>query len=115
MNMPLPWFVVGLILLLFACIGLAFSQPVGPILPPSQPPQATIVPNTTPVPSLGILVPTTPDGTATVGGLPTCTAGTIGNVLYVTDASSPTYNATLAGGGTSFALAVCNGTAWVAH
>lgn len=51
----------------------------------------------------------------TVGTLPTCNAGSSGELAYVTDATSPTYNATITGGGTIPALALCNGTNWTAH
>lgn len=51
----------------------------------------------------------------TVAALPSCVSATRGLMEYVTDASSPTYNATLTGGSTTVALAVCNGTAWTAH
>lgn len=54
-------------------------------------------------------------GTFTVGGLPTCNAGAAGSITYVTDATAPTYNATLTGGGAIRALAMCNGTNWTAH
>jgi len=58
----------------------------------------------------GIVVPNT-----VVGSLPTCNAGAKGQMWGVTDASSPTYNATLTGGSSTYALAVCNGTNWTAH
>lgn len=48
----------------------------------------------------------------TVGALPPCNAAEAGYLLAVTDASSPTFNATLTGGSTTFALALCNGTVW---
>ena len=51
----------------------------------------------------------------TVASLPTCNSGEEGTLYYVTDATSPAYNATLTGGGTVFALAACNGSAWTAH
>jgi hypothetical protein len=53
--------------------------------------------------------------TFTVSGLPTCNASSKGQLAYVTDASAPTFNATLTGGSTTVALAFCNGTAWTAH
>ena len=51
----------------------------------------------------------------TVGGLPTCDNNTNGAIRYVTDASSPSWNATLSGGGSTRVLAVCNGSNWTAH
>jgi len=51
----------------------------------------------------------------TVATLPTCNAGEKGAYTYVTDASAPAYNATLAGSGAVIALAFCNGTNWTAH
>jgi hypothetical protein len=49
----------------------------------------------------------------TVATLPT--AGTIGRVAYVTDATAPTYLGTLTGGGTVKVPVFDNGTAWVSH
>lgn len=46
----------------------------------------------------------------TVATLPT---GTIGMTAYVTDASSPTFGATLVGGGSTVAKAFYNGTNWI--
>lgn len=50
-----------------------------------------------------------------VGGLPTCNGGAAGELAYVTDANAPTYNSILTGSSTTKALALCNGTNWVAH
>lgn len=50
-----------------------------------------------------------------VTGLPTCNSGTKGDLAYVTDATSPTYNSTLSGSGSVIVLAFCNGTNWTAH
>jgi hypothetical protein len=50
-----------------------------------------------------------------VADLPTCSSGTIGLLYVVTDASSPTYGATLTGGSSTVALALCNGSTWLAH
>lgn len=52
---------------------------------------------------------------STVSALPTCNAGANGYAEVVTDATSPTYNATLTGGGSVTAIALCNGTNWTAH
>ena len=52
---------------------------------------------------------------STVASLPTCGAGLAGGISYVTDANAPTYNGTLTGGSTTKTLAMCNGSAWVAH
>lgn len=50
----------------------------------------------------------------TVSGLPTCNSGNKGLRYDVTDASAPTWNGTLAGGGAVTVGALCNGTNWVA-
>lgn len=56
--------------------------------------------------------------TYTVSTLPTC-GSTFANNKYqfavVTDASAPTYNGALTGGGSTVTLAWCNGSAWTAH
>ena len=52
---------------------------------------------------------------STVSTLPACNAGAKGTVVYVTDANSPTWNATLSGGGSTAVLGQCNGTNWTAH
>lgn len=46
----------------------------------------------------------------TVAGLP---AGTTGDTAYVTDASSPTYGATVTGGGSTIIPVFYNGTNWI--
>jgi hypothetical protein len=51
----------------------------------------------------------------TVSTLPTCNAHAEGTIAYVTDASSPSYNAPLTGGSSNRTLALCNGSAWTAH
>ncbi len=43
-----------------------------------------------------------------------CSSTTAGALAYVTDASSPSWNATLSGGGSTHTLAMCNGTNWTA-
>jgi hypothetical protein len=48
----------------------------------------------------------------TVATLPT---GSVGMLAYVTDATAPTYNGTLIGGGSVTVPVFYNGTAWVAH
>lgn len=48
----------------------------------------------------------------TVATLP---AGVTGNLAYVTDATTPTYNGTLTGGGAVVVPVFYNGTAWVSH
>lgn len=50
----------------------------------------------------------------TVSTLPTCNAGAEGLIRGVSDATAPTYNATLTGGSTVHINVRCNGTAWVA-
>lgn len=58
----------------------------------------------------GIVLPVT-----TVAGLPGCGAGTRGYLYAVTDASSPTYNGSVTGGGSTTIPVFCNGTSWTAH
>lgn len=53
--------------------------------------------------------------TYTVATLPTCSSSTKGNLYVVSDASSPTYGATLTGGSTTEALALCDGSNWKSH
>jgi ABC-type amino acid transport substrate-binding protein len=50
-----------------------------------------------------------------VAALPACTSTNKGALRVVTDASSPTYGGSLTGSSTTYALALCNGTAWFAH
>jgi hypothetical protein len=52
---------------------------------------------------------------STVATLPTCNSSSAGLTYYVTDANAPTYNSTLTGSSTTKTLALCNGSAWVAH
>jgi len=51
----------------------------------------------------------------TVASLPTCNAGNKGRFQAVTDASGPTYNATVTGGGAVSIPVYCDGTNWTAH
>jgi hypothetical protein len=51
----------------------------------------------------------------TVATLPICNTALKGDLRYVTDASSPTYGGSLVGGGSTSALALCNGSSWTAH
>lgn len=51
----------------------------------------------------------------TVAGLPGCSATFKGGLAYVTDATAPTYNAALTGGGAVIVPVFCNGTAWTSH
>jgi hypothetical protein len=51
-------------------------------------------------------------GTSTVAGLPTCNAAAKAARRFVTDASAPTYNATVAGGGAVNVGVTCDGTNW---
>jgi len=52
----------------------------------------------------------------TVGSLPTCAAGTRGDVYQVSDQSgAPSYRGALTGGGAIQVLALCNGSSWEAH
>lgn len=51
----------------------------------------------------------------TVATLPTCNAGAQGNFAYVTDATAPTYNGALTGGGAVKVPVFCDGAAWSSH
>jgi hypothetical protein len=51
----------------------------------------------------------------TVATLPTCNGTTQYHWGLVTDASGPTYNGTLTGGGAVKVPVFCNGTAWTSH
>lgn len=51
----------------------------------------------------------------TVAALPTCNEKRKGALFEVMDASSPTWNGTLSGGGASVVLALCDGSVWRAH
>lgn len=55
------------------------------------------------------------DPAYTVATLPTCNTAAKGIKAFVTDATSPTYNGALTGGGTVAVPAVCNGSAWASH
>ncbi len=48
----------------------------------------------------------------TVAGAPTCDSTTKGGLIWITDATTPTYNGTLTGGGAVGVSAGCDGTAW---
>ena len=57
-----------------------------------------------------------PNIVATVSTLPPCNATTKGfDNYYVTDATTPTYNGALTGGGAVVVPVFCNGTAWTSH
>jgi hypothetical protein len=51
----------------------------------------------------------------TVATLPACNASSKALLLVVTDATSPTYNAALTGGGAVVVPVLCNGSAWTSH
>lgn len=52
----------------------------------------------------------------TVATLPTCNANTRGiDNFFVTDATAPTYNGALTGGGAVIVPVFCSGTAWTSH
>jgi hypothetical protein len=53
--------------------------------------------------------------TRTFATLPTCNAGAAGQLFYVTDSNSATFNANMAGGGANKVMAMCNGTNWTVH
>lgn len=50
---------------------------------------------------------------STVAQLPACDSFNFGIMRTVTDATTPTFNATAVGGGAVKALVMCNGTTWV--
>jgi hypothetical protein len=50
-----------------------------------------------------------------VAALPSCNADRKYQVYAVNDANAPTYGATLSGGGSVVAMALCDGTNWTAH
>ena len=52
---------------------------------------------------------------SSLGAAVPCSATTAGAIAYVTDATSPSWNATLTGGGSVHTLAMCNGANWTAH
>ncbi len=51
----------------------------------------------------------------TVATLPAATAALKGAMAYVTDATAPTYNGALTGGGTVGVPVACDGTVWTSH
>jgi hypothetical protein len=51
----------------------------------------------------------------TVASLPACNSTTSGDIAAVTDATAPTYNGALTGGGTVHVPVFCNGTSWTSH
>lgn len=53
--------------------------------------------------------------TYTVATLPTCNAAAAGSNAAVTDATAPSYNGALTGGGAVGVPVYCNGTSWTAH
>jgi hypothetical protein len=55
------------------------------------------------------------DSLLTVATLPTCNASAEGQIKSVSDATAPTYNAALTGGGAVHVPVYCNGSAWVSH
>jgi hypothetical protein len=51
-----------------------------------------------------------------IPGHPTCNANTKGiGTYYVTDATTPTYNGALTGGGAVAVKVFCNGTSWTSQ
>ena len=51
----------------------------------------------------------------TVATLPACNATSKALLLVVTDATSPTYNGALTGGGAVVVPVLCNGSSWTSH
>lgn len=52
---------------------------------------------------------------STVAGLTTCTSAIANTWAVVTDATSPTYNGALTGGGAVKVPVFCSGSAWTSH
>jgi len=50
-----------------------------------------------------------------VSNLPVCNAASKGALRVVSDATAPTYNGALTGGGAVTAIVLCNGSAWLSH
>lgn len=51
----------------------------------------------------------------TVATLPTCNTAAKGQIRAVSDATAPTYNGALTGGGAVTVPVICSGTAWLSH
>jgi hypothetical protein len=51
----------------------------------------------------------------TVTTLPPCTTALKGAIRTVSDATAPTYNGALTGGGAVTVLVLCTGTTWLSH
>ena len=85
-------------------IGTAVLTPTGG----AQAQVRALLSGTAPIP--GLLI----SPILTVATLPACTSVTEGLIKGVSDATAPTYNATLTGGSTVHINVRCNGTAWVA-
>lgn len=51
----------------------------------------------------------------TVATLPTCNSTLAGAMLYVTDATTPTYNGALTGSGAVAVPVFCNSSSWTSH
>ena len=58
----------------------------------------------------GVILPV-----STVAALPACNSSSAGEMRSVSDATAPTYNGALSGGGTVKVPVFCNGTAWTSH
>lgn len=58
----------------------------------------------------GVQLPVT-----TIAALPACSTGTKGMMYAVSDATAPTYNGALSGGGSVSVPVYCNGSAWTSH
>jgi hypothetical protein len=85
-------------------IGTAVLTPTGGVAAPLN----KLLSGNAPIP--GLLI----SPVLTVSTLPTCNAAAEGLIRGVSDATAPTYNATLTGGSTVHINVRCNGTAWVA-
>ena len=83
-----------------------------------QSPQACVDMNTQYVPlmnSPALLSPANV-GVTTVAILgTTCSAAQTGQMWYVTDSTTPTFNAIVAGSGAVKVAVICNGTNWTTH
>lgn len=54
-------------------------------------------------------------GSGVYSALPTCNAANDGTLAYITDSSTITFAATIAGGGANKVLALCDGANWTVH
>jgi hypothetical protein len=102
--------------LLLAAALAAFSLPAWAQAPAGVPPGRATTSTEKSGPFGSTVVQGQPFTAATVATLPTCNANTAGlGTYYVTDATTPTYNGTLTGGGAVVVKVFCSGTAWTSQ